>query len=305
MLDYKLLEALDAVVREGRFDRAARALCITQSAVSQRIKQLESRTGHVLLVRSAPPRATPAGARLIKHLRQVRRLEEDLRAAGDADAAPAFSPLAIGVNADSIATWFLEAVAPLLEAFPVLLDLRVDDQERTQELLRRGEVMGCISTLDRSLQGCRMDYLGGMDYRLYATPGFARRWFPQGLNRLAATTAPILVYNRADGLHEKLYRQAVGAVPDPLNAHYLPSSEQFAAFLMAGHACGMLPDQQVGRRALLGELVDLAPGQVVTVHLYWHCWNLPSPLLTRLSGCLVAAAGQRLRQPAAGGGPAG
>ena len=40
-LDYKLLRALDAVLQEQNFDRAAKSLHITQSAISQRIKQLE------------------------------------------------------------------------------------------------------------------------------------------------------------------------------------------------------------------------------------------------------------------------
>ena len=40
MLDYAGLEALAAVLREGSFERAARRLHVTPSAVSQRIKQL-------------------------------------------------------------------------------------------------------------------------------------------------------------------------------------------------------------------------------------------------------------------------
>lgn len=43
--DYRTLQALDAVIRERGFERAAQKLCITQSAVSQRIKQLENMFG--------------------------------------------------------------------------------------------------------------------------------------------------------------------------------------------------------------------------------------------------------------------
>ena len=39
--DYDSLVALGAVVREGGFDAAAKSLAVSQSAVSQRIKQLE------------------------------------------------------------------------------------------------------------------------------------------------------------------------------------------------------------------------------------------------------------------------
>ena len=51
--DYRTLQALDAVIRERGFERAAQKLCITQSAVSQRIKQLENMFGQPLLVRYA------------------------------------------------------------------------------------------------------------------------------------------------------------------------------------------------------------------------------------------------------------
>lgn len=59
--DYRTLQALDAVIRERGFERAAQKLCITQSAVSQRIKQLENMFGQPLLVRTVPPRPTEQG----------------------------------------------------------------------------------------------------------------------------------------------------------------------------------------------------------------------------------------------------
>ncbi len=60
-LDYKWIEALDAVVKQRSFERAAEQLYISQSAVSQRIKQLEKWLAQPALVRENPPRPTPAG----------------------------------------------------------------------------------------------------------------------------------------------------------------------------------------------------------------------------------------------------
>nr|WP_319121245.1 LysR family transcriptional regulator [Pseudomonas aeruginosa] len=48
LFDYKLLAALAAVVEQGGFERAAQALGLSQSAVSQRIKLLASLTEHLL-----------------------------------------------------------------------------------------------------------------------------------------------------------------------------------------------------------------------------------------------------------------
>ena len=43
MLDYPSLAALAAVVREGSFERAARVLNVTASAVSQRVDRKSTR----------------------------------------------------------------------------------------------------------------------------------------------------------------------------------------------------------------------------------------------------------------------
>ena len=58
-LDYRALAVLDAVASHGSFDKAALALGITQSAVSQRIKALEDASGRLLIIRGQP--AVPTG----------------------------------------------------------------------------------------------------------------------------------------------------------------------------------------------------------------------------------------------------
>src|SRR3982074_2478671 len=79
MLDYASLSAIAAVMREGSFERAARALNVTSSAISQRVKQAEERLGCVLIVRGQPCTATDTGRLLCRHVEQVGMLEQDLR----------------------------------------------------------------------------------------------------------------------------------------------------------------------------------------------------------------------------------
>ena len=121
MLDYKLLEALDAVAASGSFEGAAQRLHLTQSAISQRIRQLEERSGTVLLVRDTPVRTTAAGQKLLAHVRQVRLLEGELQETLET-AASDWLTLRIGVNADSLALGLIAAITPSLQAAkPVLL----------------------------------------------------------------------------------------------------------------------------------------------------------------------------------------
>ena len=160
--DYRTLQALDAVIRERGFERAAQKLCITQSAVSQRIKQLENMFGQPLLVRTVPPRPTEQGQKLLALLRQVELLEEEWL--GDEQTGSTPLLLSLAVNADSLATWLLPALAPVLADSPIRLNLQVEDETRTQERLRRGEVVGAVSIQHQALPSCLVDKLGALDY---------------------------------------------------------------------------------------------------------------------------------------------
>ena len=146
------------------------------------------------------------------------------------------------------------------------------------------------------MQGCRTVYLGRMDYRLFATPDFIKKWFADGFNLKSVMEAPALIFNRKDDLHNRLFTRTLGEVPSPVPAHYVPSSEKFAFFISAGFAYGMLPDQQSQALEDAGEIVNLAPDCTVSVRLYWHCWNLESRLLKKLSRIIVNRAGKRLAQ---------
>ena len=286
MLDYKLIEALAMVAREGGFDKAANVLHITQSAVSQRVKLLEETMGQVLITRTTPPQTTAAGQRLLKHYLQVKRLEDDLDGEIDGSANKGFTSIAAGINADSLAFWFVEALFPLLFKDKVLLDIRVHDQDQTHRLLKDGEVMACISTQEQPMQGCRAEYLGRMNYRMMATPEFASEWFPGGITLEDVRRAPAIIFDRQDELHHKLLNQSLGE-PVSFPTHYVPSVEKFADFITMGLAYGMLPDQQSSPLINAGKVLDLSPNCHVSVKLYWHCWNLKSAVLGKLTQYLV------------------
>lgn len=295
MLDYKLVEAFAVVLREGGFEKAARVLHLTQSAVSQRVKLLEEQAGCILLVRAAPPVPTDAGREMLKHYRQVRQLEADL-GPGLGKESEGFTTLPVAINADSLATWFFPAIEKYLNTAPLLLDLTVDDQAQTHQLLRDGVVLGCISDHNAPFQGCRVEYLGDMVYKLYCTSDYRSKWFADGVTLRAVEQAPILIFNRKDLMHDVLLAEKLGEDPSHANAFYLPSSEKFAPTIASGRVCGMLPDQQAGEYVKRGELVDLVPGHTFTVRLHWHCWNLESRQLGHFTDALVAGARRELPQ---------
>ncbi len=135
MLDYAALSALAAVIQEGSFERAALALHVTPSAVSQRVRSLEERVGCSLAVRDKPCRPTEACRRLCRHVDRVRQLEHELHG-----TLPALAPrggsrvsVPVAVNADSLATCFAAALARYAAGAAVLVDLSVDDQDHAAQ----------------------------------------------------------------------------------------------------------------------------------------------------------------------------
>src|SRR6478609_2904610 len=113
MLDYPALRAVSTVVQTGSFEKAARVLSVTPSAVSQRVKQLEERLGIVLIERGSPCVATKQGEWLCRHMENVGMLEGELfeRLPGLVDHLRQRTTLNVAVNADSLGTWFVAAAS--------------------------------------------------------------------------------------------------------------------------------------------------------------------------------------------------
>lgn len=296
MIDYKLLEALAMVITEGGFDKAAKKLFITQSAVSQRVKQLEDQHGVVLLQRTTPPQPTRAGVELLIHYRQVRQLESDLLAQQSLEEDKGFKSLAIGINADSLNTWFFHVVHPLLKEKQIVLDLHVDDQEQTHKLMQQGKVWGCISTREQPLQGCKVTPLGAVRYGIFSTADFHATWFKEGLTEENLLKAPMARFNTKDDLNQAMFLLITGKELLQTPTFYLPSTHIYAEFVEAGLCYGILPEQQSGPLVQEQKIINLSPEHYLDIQLYWHCWNLKSTLMEQFSTSFIKLAQQTLRR---------
>lgn len=282
MLDYKLLQALAAVIEEGGFERAARVLGLSQSAVSQRIKLLESRVGAPVLLRAAPPAPTETGRKLLNHVQQVRLLERDLqREVPMGEEATAAPRLRIALNADSLATWWAGAVAELCQAQNLLLELLVDDQDVGLRRMRAGEVAGCVCATEQPVAGARALSLGAMRYLAVASPAFMARHFAKGVTQAALRRAPVIVFGPDDQLQHRFL--AGCGFTETFPHHLCPSSEGFVRLIDAGLGWGLVPALQVRSELAAGRLQEVLPGHPVDVPLYWHYWRNGGRLLEALT----------------------
>ena len=278
--DTAALDCLAALSDAGSFERAAQRLSITQSAVSQRLRSLESQVGQLLVVRSRPLRLTDPGKVLLRFARQLQAMRADVaRELGERMHSQARLPIA--VNADSLATWVLPALDALVQqgmkdGFG--LELIVDDQDFTHEWLRQGQVLGCVSTGTASAarlprHRARRDALhrGGQSWLRGAELGGDAA---AGLHRGNFAHVPFLVFNRKDDMQSQWVARAFGVREPRLNERFVPSSEAYVRAAALGWGVGVVPELQARVRLDAGELVRLHPEISIPVTLHWHQWKL-------------------------------
>ncbi|SEI38093.1 LysR family transcriptional regulator ArgP [Paraburkholderia diazotrophica] len=276
MLDYALLDALAAVVRHGSFDRAATALNVTPSAVSQRVKLLEERVGSVLVKRGQPCTATTSGALLCRHTERVQLLEAELTGRVPDLPGALLEPwptLRVAVNDDSVGTWFIDAVAGFCAERGMLLDLVIDDQDHTAQRIRDGSVQGAVTTQSEPVQGCRSTRLGRMRYLAVCTPAYFERYFSEGVARDTLRRAPCIDFNPKDQLQKRFVRKITRAELDA-PTHWIPHVSGFLRACSTGLGWGMCPERMIAAQLESGELIDMAPGKHLDVDLYWQSWRL-------------------------------
>lgn len=297
ILDYPAARAVSLVIQTGSFDGAAKALNVTPSAISQRVKALEERLGTILIERGTPCVATDTGALLCRHVEHVGLLEKSLAAKLPVTVDPAGPKqrvtLNVATNADSLGTWFIDAVAAFGRETGDLLNIGIDDEEHTADWLRRGRVLAAVTALAKPVTGCQVRALGRLAYVATASPDYVARHFPGGVTADAIADAPGLVFDQKDRLQQLWIRQTFGrAVAYP--SHWLPSTQSFVAATLAGMGWGLNPIGLVRDHLAAGRLVELVPGAMLERPLFWQVNRLAADQLSSLTRHVVAASGRAL-----------
>ncbi|NVO54501.1 LysR family transcriptional regulator ArgP [Rhodobacteraceae bacterium B1Z28] len=286
LLDPHQLSALSAILRHGSFDAAAAELAVTPSAISQRIKALEDRIGASLINRGSPCTGTPAGLRIAQYAEDIGLLEAQLARELTLEQGSGPARVRIAVPADSLATWFIDAMAQVPD---MLFDLVVDDQDYSAEWLRRGEVSAAITVGGQTVTGCDAIALGTLRYLPTASPEFTERWFGDGVNAKSLSRAPCLVFNRKDGLQKAWIADMAGSRISP-PSHFLPSSQGFVDAAIAGLGWGMNPEGLVREELEDGRLCTIVFNAHLDVALTWQVGRVLAPALAPLTRAVQHAA---------------
>lgn len=280
------LAALAAVLRRGSFEIAAADLAVTPSAISQRIKALEDRVGTSLINRASPCTGTRAGLRLARHAEDVGLLEGQL--SRDLALARETGParLRIAVTADSLATWFVAAMASVED---VLFDLVIDDQDHSADWLKRGEVSAAVTSSHKTVTGCDAIALGSLQYIATASPRFMKTRFAGGVDTASLQKAPCLTFNAKDALQRDWIAAHFGQRLSP-PTHFLPSTQGFVEAARAGMGWGMNPEPLVRGHIRNGRLVPLLANAPLDVPLTWQVSRIIAPALEPVTAAVRKAA---------------
>lgn len=284
------LETLLAVLDEGTFEAAADALGVTPSAVSQRIKTLEAQTGRVLVHRKVPATATEAGEILAQSARKMALLQAETETALKDRMARV--PLVVGVNADSLATWFPNVFHQVAAWGNTALRIRIEDESQTLKLLRAGDVLGAITLDPEPVSGCDVCPLGIMRYIPVAAPQLvAKHQLSDG--KVNWDTMPTLRFGPNDAMQAAHLQKRSPGQNSKRMMHEIPSAEAFLAAATAGLGWCLLPEQQIEELLAQKQLVPIDELHY-DVALYWQRWRLESQVLQDLTTAVVAAAGEQL-----------
>ena len=297
-LDYRLLEALFYISQTLSFEKAAKKLHITQSAISQRIKQLEIQLASKIIVRSTPVSLTPLGESLVAHYRKIMFLEDQWKS-DHLNTLTHKGKVNLASNRDSLNTWLPKALSLASQETGTLFEIWAEDQSQTIRLVSSGLVEVCISSEKQAVKGYDTVYLGSMDYYCVGTPEFKNKYFHKKKLIDALKQAPATIFDKHDQVHGIFLEHQLGVPETDLTFpyHEIPSNHCFVELILAGQCFGMVPSHEVSDHLSSGRLIELFPGKRHRVPLYLHSWSYGRAELRQITEIFIEAARKSLIQP--------
>ena len=197
LIELRHLRTLAALRDSGSLVEAAERVCLTQSALSHQLKDLEERIGASLFVRKTRPvRFTNAGRRVLtladRVLPEVRSAEQDIARLAGGEAGRLY----MAIECHSCFDWLLPAIEAFREDWPdVELDLSSSFGFQPLPALGRGDLDLVITSDPVELPGVVYLPLFRYEALLAVAPGHAlagrRTLTPEDLAEEVLITYPV------------------------------------------------------------------------------------------------------------------
>ncbi|PNG46024.1 HTH-type transcriptional regulator GltR (plasmid) [Variovorax sp. WDL1] len=240
LMTLKHLEALYWISRLASFTAAAEHLHSTQSAISMRIRDLESALGQELIDRTARSvKLTPKGRELVGYTEQILTLITEIKTRV-ADPMIVTGELRIGITEYVALTWLPNLVRALNAQFPrVTLELKVDLTVSLLEQLRQGQID--VALLPGPITQSELDNvaLGPVEFGWMASPALN---VPRtALSPRDLDAWPILSMAKASSIHPTLQRWFENSTAVGRGLNISNSLSVLASWTLAGLGVSYLP----------------------------------------------------------------
>ncbi|MEV7807585.1 LysR family transcriptional regulator [Microbispora sp. NPDC088329] len=286
------LQTFIAVYHTGSFTKASRQLGITQPAVTQYIRGLESQLGTLLFDRT-PTGAVPTtqGEALAHDIEgSISQLNTAVRR--HFGQSPSERPLRLGGPADLVAARVMSSIAPLIASG---VDVRISLGEASDLLsdLKSGHLDLVISTVKPGGRGLHSVPLTDEEFALVASPGVADG-LPTG--RLsddggrALERIPLISYAQSMPIIRRYWRTVFEAPAPHSPSVVVPDLRAVISAVVAGAGMSVVPTylcaEEVAARALVLLLEPEIP-PINTFYLAVRSGTLTDPRLASLHRFLV------------------
>lgn len=270
--DYRAIEALNAVIEMQGFDLAAKCLHITQSAVSQRIKSLQTNYSDPIIIREQPYRPTALGEMLIAHFKRIEALEKYTR--NEITEPNARQTIEIAINYDGLQSWMTNMVRDSTKLTNCILRIISDDDDRVLSHLRSGHSSIAFCSDKQKQSNCHVSHVGDIKYSLVASPSFYDQYFKGNDLKKSLSSAPGILFDNHDQLHQYYLKKHFNITKKQPPYHYIPSIHSMSELISAGIGYTLIPEMTIKSKLAKKELVNIAPSHPWYMPVYMHSWSL-------------------------------
>ena len=299
-----MLDALLAVVSQGGFQKATAELKITQSAVTQRILQLEDQIGSMVVTRTTPPQLTPKGEVIMRYALHNRALQQQMLREFEETPSKKIT-FRVSLNHDSLNAWFHRVVTSFGGQHSVWFDCALAHEEKTLKPFREGQVDIAISTIEAAVTGAESQSIGELEYLLVGNNEIARKYQKSLKKDNFYRTTPTVLFSKDDYVCREFYQRFTDVAIQEIPSHIMPSNAYFYEFLLGGAGYALVPRPEVETFLRAKKLFQLDAKKLVSVQYYLHHWRVGSAIYRQLVDAVFLEARESLsrssKRPRSGG----
>lgn len=263
------LQAFIKVAEHQSVHAAAAALFISQTAVTQRLKGLETKLGVSLFSRTRRGMLlTQEGEVLQRYCQNSLALESETLAQIQGVGQASHVRVGLAGPTSILQARVVPVMQQLAHAFPsVLFDIHYCDNNEAQALLKTGTVQFSILPTEAVNKELEVQSLIPEQYLLVGT----KKWKSRVLKEVLQTEK-IIDFNNNDQMTFAYLKQFKLLKHASNERHFADHPEAIAELVKAGCGYSVLEKSFVERYLHKGSLVDLNPGKIYTnaISLAWY-----------------------------------